>query len=247
MMVPISVCPPKPTNTTTMMRLSVCKHNANMTAYLSGSATGPESAVLVGLLPESKLNCCLGLSECGEAVVEFAMNHCFESVAVLLCTADDVVVDGMEFALPLLFAPVWPPPFDVVEPPPPRLPLFDALHPALPLLELPLHPLPELGPPLPPTPPPLALPMLLEVPTVRAVVTPLALTWPRAMAMGLGDESGDEEVNEEICAWGVKNINEFNYIILFQYVHYLRMYGSSMLCRYPEIILDLIGVHIYCD
>lgn len=37
------------------------------------------SAVLVGLVPVSKLND-FGLSECGEAVVELA-NHDFESVA----------------------------------------------------------------------------------------------------------------------------------------------------------------------
>lgn len=61
----------------------------------------PASAVLVGLLPESKLNC-LGLSECGEAVVELA-NQSFESVGCVLCTADDVVVvEGMEFVEPLL-------------------------------------------------------------------------------------------------------------------------------------------------
>lgn len=46
--------------------------------YLSGSAV-LMSAVLVGFVPVSKLNA-FGLSECGEAVVEFA-NHNFESVA----------------------------------------------------------------------------------------------------------------------------------------------------------------------
>lgn len=111
------------------------------------------------MLPESKLNC-LGLSECGEAVVELA-NQSFESVGWVLWTADDVVVvDGMEFVEPLLLLLLWP-----------------------------LGPDWLLGPPPPP------LPLL---PRERVVGTPLALTWPRAIAMGLGEESGDEEVSDEI-------------------------------------------------
>lgn len=104
----------------------------------------PESAVLVGLVPVSKLNC-FGLSEwCGEAVVELA-NHSFESVTVF-CTAAVEVVEGI------------------------------LVEPMLLLL-------------LPPTPAPLS---------VNAVFTPLALTCPRAIAIGLGDESGDEDVRDDI-------------------------------------------------
>lgn len=125
------------------------------------------------------------------------MNHCLESVGVLLCTVDDdVVVDGMEFVDPLLPAPVWLAP---LEPEPPQLPpmplrtLLPATTPQL-LLVPPPPPLPLL---------PLALAMLpLLEPVVMAVELPLPLTWPRAMAMGLGDESGDEDVNEEICTYG---------------------------------------------
>lgn len=161
-----------------------------------------------------------GLSECGEwaLVVEFAMNHCLESVGVLLCTTDDEldVVDGR----------AWPPGSGVVGGPTPGvvvvlfapaplpLPPSDAgklllllllvlFDPELPVAEwLPGAPLPLALPPLPGK---LLLLLLLE-PAVRADAPPppalLADTWPRAMAIGLGDESGDEEVREEICAGG---------------------------------------------
>lgn len=49
----------------------------------------PMSAVLVGLVPVSKLNG-FGLSECGEAVVELA-NHNLESAAGF--GTDDVLID----------------------------------------------------------------------------------------------------------------------------------------------------------
>lgn len=80
----------------------------------------PESAVLVGLVPVSKLNC-FGLSECGEAVVEFA-NHNFESVAVF-CTAAVDVVEGI-FVEPLLL--LLPPP-PIPAPPPALLPSVKAV------------------------------------------------------------------------------------------------------------------------
>lgn len=150
----------------------------NTGAYLCGSCTGPESAELVGLLPESKLNC-FGLSECGEAVVEFAMNHCFESVGVPCIAVVDVVVDGMEFAELLLVVPddgpPPPPPFTpFAPPPPPPMP-----RPPLLLLPVPFGPHPLLVVLLllldEPPPPPL-LPMPPAPPAVRAVGTPLADT-----------------------------------------------------------------------
>lgn len=69
---------------------------------------------------------------------------------------------------------------------PPPLPLPTRLMPSLVLLLL----LPLLPPPPPPLPPPpLPAPLL---PFRGVAITPvLALTWPKAIAMGLGDESGD--------------------------------------------------------
>lgn len=103
------------------------------------------SSVLVGFVPVSKLNC-LGLSECGEAVVEFA-NHNFESVGVF-CTD---VPDCVDAKLDVLKVPLLPP------------------------LTLPplVFPLP---PPLPPVLPPLPQLPLAILPNVIAVVVPLALT-----------------------------------------------------------------------
>lgn len=57
----------------------------------------PESAVLVGFVPLSKLNV-FGLSECGDAVVEFAI-HNLESV-IVFCMVVLVLVE--EYAAPLL-------------------------------------------------------------------------------------------------------------------------------------------------
>jgi hypothetical protein len=56
----------------------------------------PESAVLDGFVPLSKLNV-FGLSECGDAVVEFAI-HNLESV-IVFCMVVFVVE---EYAAPLL-------------------------------------------------------------------------------------------------------------------------------------------------
>jgi hypothetical protein len=56
----------------------------------------PESAVLDGFVPLSKLNV-FGLSECGDAVVEFAI-HNLESV-IVFCM---VVLVVEEYAAPLL-------------------------------------------------------------------------------------------------------------------------------------------------
>lgn len=141
------------------------------------------------------------------------MNHCFESVGVPCIECVDVVVDGMEFAEPLLLGP----PDGPLPPPLPKPPLVDVPPPALPtpmpppllpaplLLALPLPPMPvPFGPPqtlLFDEPLPVLLPPLpLGPPTLSGVDTPLlADTWPSAMAIGLGDESGDEDVNEEIC------------------------------------------------
>lgn len=102
----------------------------------------PMSAVLVGLVPVSKLNG-FGLSECGDAVVELA-NHSLESAAGF-GTDDAFVVDVLLAAL---------------------LPLMLSL----PLLELPDNTLFEL------------------------VVT---VACPSAIAIGLGDESGDD-VSDDI-------------------------------------------------
>jgi hypothetical protein len=57
----------------------------------------PESAVLDGFVPLSKLNV-FGLSECGDAVVEFAI-HNLESV-IVFCMVVLAVVE--EYAAPLL-------------------------------------------------------------------------------------------------------------------------------------------------
>lgn len=67
----------------------------------------PMSAVLVGLVPVSKLKG-FGLRECGEAVVELA-NHSFESPAGL--GADEALVVDVLLAPPLLPGmPSEPPP-----------------------------------------------------------------------------------------------------------------------------------------
>jgi hypothetical protein len=65
-------------------------------SYLNVSDVLPESAVLDGFVPLSKLNV-FGLSECGDAVVEFAI-HNFESV-IVFCMVVLVVVE--EYAAPL--------------------------------------------------------------------------------------------------------------------------------------------------
>lgn len=65
--------------------------------YLSVSTTLPESAVLDGFVPLSKLNV-LGLSECGEAVVELAI-HNFDS-ALAFGNVATVVVENEFVGLP---------------------------------------------------------------------------------------------------------------------------------------------------
>lgn len=74
----------------------------------------PESAVLVGFVPLSKLNA-LGLSECGEAVVELALIHSLDSDS-WFWIAVDVELEPPVPAPELLLLP--PPPL-----PPPLLPL----------------------------------------------------------------------------------------------------------------------------
>lgn len=64
--------------------------------YLKVSEVLPESAVLDGFVPLSKLNV-FGLSECGDAVVEFAI-HNLESL-IVFCMVVLVVVE--EYAAPL--------------------------------------------------------------------------------------------------------------------------------------------------
>lgn len=73
-----------------------------MNRYLRGSAVF-KSAVLVGFVPVSKLNA-LGLSECGDAVVEFA-NHNFESAVGLEMVEADPDALPVEFVAdkPLVF------------------------------------------------------------------------------------------------------------------------------------------------
>lgn len=66
--------------------------------YLSVSTGLPVSAVLDGFVLESKLNG-FGLSECGDAVVEFAI-HILDSVKFVGIVA---VVVELE-----LFGPLWP-------------------------------------------------------------------------------------------------------------------------------------------
>lgn len=120
---------------------------------LNVSAVLPESAVLVGFVPLSKLNA-LGLSECGEAVVELALIHSLDSESWFWIAAD------VE-----LEAPVPAPELLLLPPPPPPLPP--------PLL------------PLPPTP-------------LLSDIVVCGFTWPNAMAIGLGELSG-EDVNEDTC------------------------------------------------
>lgn len=124
------------------------------------------SAVLVGLVPLSKLNV-LGLSECGEAVVELALIHSFDSDSWLWMAAD------VELEPPLVPAPP--------EPAPPL-------------------PAPPPVPPPPPTPPLLPPPPLLPLPPTPLLneIVVCGLTWPSAIAIGLGELSG-EDVNEDTC------------------------------------------------
>lgn len=118
------------------------------------------SAVLVGLVPVSKLNA-FGLNECGEAVVELA-NHSFESTvgldmddAGVAQVADDELVADRALLVPgMLPLSLLPPPVLLLPPPP--------------------------------------------VDSVVVVLLPLVtLTWPNAIAIGLGDESGDD-VSDDI-------------------------------------------------
>lgn len=98
--------------------------------YLRGS-TVFISAVLVGFVPVSKLNA-FGLSECGDAVVEFA-NHNFESVPGLEMVEADAVALAAEFVLgrPLLFPTMLPSPPALLELPAmlPPAPDIDVLVP----------------------------------------------------------------------------------------------------------------------
>lgn len=59
--------------------------------YLNVSDVFLDSTVLDGLMPLSKLKA-FGLSECGDAVVEFAI-HILESASVFCRVAFDVVVE----------------------------------------------------------------------------------------------------------------------------------------------------------
>ena len=149
-------------------REGVASSGSSVVRKTSLNVSAGLSAVLVGLVPLSKLNV-LGLSECGEAVVELALIHSFDSDSWLWRAAD------VELEPPLVPAPPEPaPPLPAppVPPPPPVPPLL----PPPPLL------------PLPPTP------LLNEI-----VVC--GLTWPSAIAIGLGELSGDD-VNEDTCNGG---------------------------------------------